>query len=61
MTHEKSQFDDDVDYNDDDLDDSTPETAKWVDNEEIKIFRRYLRFPTVSLSTDFGIYFGLFM
>lgn len=56
MTHEKSQFDD---YDYEDLEDSTPETAKWVENEEIQIFRRYLRFPTVSLSTDFGIYFGL--
>ncbi|XP_055301120.1 aminoacylase-1-like isoform X2 [Sitodiplosis mosellana] len=32
----------------------SPETEKWVNNEEIKIFRKYLRFPTVSLDSDFG-------
>lgn len=51
LTHENSQYDED----DDDLDESTPETAKWVNNEEIRILRKYLRFPTVSLSTNFGI------
>lgn len=45
-----TQFEND----DDDLDYSTPETAKWVDNEEIRIFRKYLRFPTVTHDDDLG-------
>lgn len=39
---------------DDDLSVSTPETAKWVNNEEIRIFRKYLRYPTVTHSGNFG-------
>ncbi|XP_031629265.1 aminoacylase-1-like [Contarinia nasturtii] len=40
----------DANYN---FNDSTPATAKWVKNEEIQLFRRYLRFKTISLETDF--------
>lgn len=36
------------------LNDSTPETAKWVQNEEIQIFREYLRIPTVTHVDDLG-------
>ncbi|XP_031625236.1 aminoacylase-1A-like [Contarinia nasturtii] len=35
------------------LNDLTPATAKWVQNKEIQLFRRYLRFKTISLETDF--------
>lgn len=31
-----------------------PGTEKWVNNEEIQIFRKYLSFPTVTLDSDFG-------
>lgn len=54
MTHENSKYDDDDD--DDDLPESAPGTEKWTENEEIQIFRKYLRYPTVSLTTDFGIF-----
>lgn len=31
--------------------------AKWADNEEIKIFREYLRIPSVQPDVNYGIYF----
>lgn len=40
--------------NTDGLYDSTPETEKWLNNEEIQIFRKYLTYPTISLEADFG-------
>lgn len=45
-----TQFDEDYDI----LNESTPQTAKWVNNEEIKLFRKYLRFKTVSPDSDLG-------
>lgn len=38
------------------FDDPNPKTLKWTSNEEIQILRRYLRFPTISLSGNFGEY-----
>lgn len=32
------------------------QSLNWIDNEEIKIFQKYLQFPTVSLEADFGNY-----
>lgn len=40
--------------NDEILDQFTPQTEKWVKNEEIRLFRQYLRFQTVSLNSNFG-------
>lgn len=49
LNNEKSQV-----VESDSLYDSSPETEKWVNNEEIQIFRKYLTFPTISLEADFG-------
>lgn len=55
--NKNSQTDDYDDFNDD----LTPETAKWVNNEEIQIFRKYLRYKTVSLEGNFGNFFFQFI
>lgn len=38
------------------LNESTPQTFKWVSNEEIKLLRKFLRFETLSLESDLGEY-----
>lgn len=49
LSHENSLYDED-------LDDETPETEKWVKNEEIRAFRKYLQFVTISLYGEFGTF-----
>lgn len=40
--------------------DSSVKDFEWHENEEIKIFQKYLRFPTISLESDLGIEFYFF-
>lgn len=48
-------------YNTEEIfDDKNPNTFNWTSNEEIQIFRRYLRYETITYSNNFGMEFCFF-